>query len=138
MQILPPPSVLLLFSWKMRNVLKRMKNSFSNFYLSSYHENWLFWVQKWPLLKKSKSEKSDTWFFFRFSTSFMQIWPLFICFILMHASSHAWKRLKRILRNMPLTLKKILKNQPNIYIFNFLFFSKVFRKFRNKKMLTFL
>ena len=32
----PPPSVLIPFSWKMRNVLKRMKNQFSDFYFSSY------------------------------------------------------------------------------------------------------
>ena len=35
----PSSSVLLPFSWKMRNVLNRIKNQFSNFYLSNYREN---------------------------------------------------------------------------------------------------
>ena len=38
----PPPSEFLLFSRKMRTVLNRMKNQFSdffNFYLSNYREN---------------------------------------------------------------------------------------------------
>ena len=32
------PSVLIPFLWKMRNVLKRMKNQFSDFYFSIYRE----------------------------------------------------------------------------------------------------
>ena len=35
----PLPSVLIPFSWKMRNVLNRMKDQFFDFYFSSYREN---------------------------------------------------------------------------------------------------
>ena len=35
----PSPSVLLPFSWKMRSVLNRIINKFSDFYFSSYREN---------------------------------------------------------------------------------------------------
>ena len=34
-----PPSEVARFLWKMRNVLKRMKNQFSDFYFLSYGEN---------------------------------------------------------------------------------------------------
>ena len=34
-----PSSILIPLSWKMRNVLKRMKKLFSDFYFSSYHGN---------------------------------------------------------------------------------------------------
>ena len=34
-------SVLIQFSWIMRNVLKRMKNQFSDFYFSSYREKYI-------------------------------------------------------------------------------------------------
>ena len=56
----PPPSVLLPFSWKIRNVLNWMKNQcfdFSNFYFSSYRENWTFLVQKWPKLSITRKVK---------------------------------------------------------------------------------
>ena len=33
------PSEVAIFIWKMRNVLKRMKNHISDFYFSSYSEN---------------------------------------------------------------------------------------------------
>ena len=48
----PPPSELTIFTWKMRNVLKWMKNQFSDFYFLSY--DWFcsqfssaFTDQKW-------------------------------------------------------------------------------------------
>ena len=61
--------------WMMRNVLERMKNQFSGFYFPSYRENsskiGLMTSHKWPKndhnSKKYKSEKSEIWFFFRFS-----------------------------------------------------------------------
>ena len=34
----PPPSEIAIFTWKMRNVLKRKKNQFSDFYFWSYDQ----------------------------------------------------------------------------------------------------
>ena len=45
-------SKVFKITWKMRSVLKQMKNNFSVFYISRY----------------GFSEKSGIWFFFRFST----------------------------------------------------------------------
>ena len=78
------PCRQLPFSWKMRNVLKRLKNQFSDFHFFKlswkFIENWQFSVKKWPKndhnskIKKRKisiqriphlSCKSDhIWFFF--------------------------------------------------------------------------
>ena len=56
-------SVLIRFSWMMRNVLKRMKNKFSDFYFSSYHEtlieNWADDAIIMTIIRKKKSEKSE-------------------------------------------------------------------------------
>ena len=69
----PPPSVLLPFSWKMRNVLNRMKNQFFRFlffelwsFLNSEHPNfqWIFTISREKIVKK----KLKNWFFIRFST----------------------------------------------------------------------
>ena len=62
----PLPSVLILFLWMMRKVLKRMKNKFSDFYFSSYQNKYIkmkdinerlyfihqiiFFLQKWSNL----------------------------------------------------------------------------------------
>ena len=58
----PPPSEVVRFLWKMRNVLKRMKNDinfFSNFYFSSYGwkfiKNWGNFEYKYDLNSKNKN-----------------------------------------------------------------------------------
>ena len=66
----PPPSVLIRFLRMMRNVLKRMKNQFSDFYFLSYDQFWIFLYNnfRWIFHDNSKNKKSENCFFIRFST----------------------------------------------------------------------
>ena len=49
----PPPSVLIRFLWMMRNVLKRMKNQFFDFYFSNHRENFIEnWGTKMTITQK--------------------------------------------------------------------------------------
>ena len=58
----PLPSVLIPLLWKMRNVLNRMKNQFSDFFSSSYRENsskiYIFFVKN-DHNSKNKNRKID-------------------------------------------------------------------------------
>ena len=63
---LPPPSEVVRFLWKMRNVLNRMKNYIIFFLRFSFFELWVkihrklgsFWVQKMTRTRKIKLEKT--------------------------------------------------------------------------------
>ena len=71
----PTPSVFIRFLWMMRNVLKRMKNQFSNFYFSSYRENsskiGVMGSQKNDHSSKNQNRKCDFSFDSADSISFM-------------------------------------------------------------------
>ena len=56
------------FLWKMRNVLKQIKDQFSDFYFSSYRENSSKIDSfEYKIDHNSKNRKSENLFFIRFS-----------------------------------------------------------------------